>query len=118
MLHTPAGLASALAPPGSGCTQAAADRAVNGSATHAGRRKRHIDPEPPRAGSPNRGAVPYADCAERARLVTSAAERVIEAAAMFSSRCDTEPVPGIGRIDGDRASIHASTICLGVASWP
>ena len=32
------------------------------------------------------------------------------AAAMFSSRCLTEPVPGMGSIDGERASSQASTI--------
>lgn len=41
---------------------------------------------------------------------------LIAAAATLSSRCDTDPVPGIGRIDGDRASSQASTICRGVTS--
>src|SRR5258707_1010409 len=37
---------------------------------------------------------------------------VIAAAAMFSSRCSTDEVPGMGSTTGDRASSHAS------ASWP
>jgi hypothetical protein len=46
---------------------------------------------------------------------TSAGVRLIAAAATLSSRCDTDPVPGIGRIEGDRASSQASTICRGEA---
>ena len=49
------------------------------------------------------------------REATSAGVRLIAAAATLSSRCDTEPVPGIGRIEGDRASSQASTICRGEA---
>ena len=47
---------------------------------------------------------------------TSALVSLIAAAATLSSKCDTDPVPGIGRIEGDRARSQASTICRGVAS--
>jgi hypothetical protein len=47
---------------------------------------------------------------------TSAMVSLIAAAATLASRCDTDPVPGIGRIEGDRASNQASTICRVVAS--
>ncbi len=46
---------------------------------------------------------------------TSAGVSLIPAAATFSSKWITDPVPGIGRIAGDRASSQASTICRGVA---
>jgi hypothetical protein len=49
------------------------------------------------------------------REATSAEVRLIAAAATLSSRCDTDPVPGIGRIEGDRACSQASTICRGEA---
>src|SRR5215213_7288279 len=49
------------------------------------------------------------------REATSAGVRLIAAAATLFSRCDTDPVPGIGRIEGDRASSQASTICRGEA---
>ena len=57
--------------------------------------------------------------AQRALSVTEATSLAVSlspAASRLCSRCDTDPVPGIGRIDGDRASSHASTICRGVAS--
>ena len=38
------------------------------------------------------------------------------AAAVFSSRCEIDAVPGIGSITGDLASNHASRICAAVAS--
>ena len=50
------------------------------------------------------------------RRATSALVSLIAAAATLSSKCDTDPVPGIGRIEGDRARSQASTICRGVAS--
>ena len=34
---------------------------------------------------------------------------------MFSSRCATDEVPGIGSIIGERRSSHASASCAGVA---
>jgi hypothetical protein len=47
---------------------------------------------------------------------TSLVVSLSPAEATLCSRCDTEPVPGISRIDGDRARSQASTICRGVAS--
>jgi hypothetical protein len=40
---------------------------------------------------------------------------LIEAAAMFSSRCFTEDVPGMGSITGERCRSHASESCAVVA---
>jgi len=40
----------------------------------------------------------------------------MRAAAMFSSRCATEDVPGMGSMLGDRFSSQASAIWLGAAS--
>jgi len=40
---------------------------------------------------------------------TSSGSSSMDAAAMFSSACLGEPVPGIGRICGETASIQAST---------
>ena len=36
---------------------------------------------------------------------------------MFSSRCSTEEVPGIGSISGERCSNHASATCMGLARY-
>ena len=47
---------------------------------------------------------------ERRAAETSCAVSLIDAAAMLSSRCPTEPVPGIGSTDGERASSQARTI--------
>ena len=55
--------------------------------------------------------------AVRVSEATSAVVSLIPAAAMLSLRCTTDPVPGVGRIDGDLASSQASTICRGVALW-
>lgn len=41
--------------------------------------------------------------------------RATDAAAMFSSRCSTEDVPGIGSMIGERASSQASANCDGLA---
>ncbi len=46
---------------------------------------------------------------------TSSWERRSPAAATFCSRWESEPVPGIGSIAGDRASNHANTTCIAVA---
>jgi len=47
--------------------------------------------------------------------LTSSRDSSTEAAATLSSRCGTDPVPGMGRIDGERASSQASTTWCGVA---
>src|SRR6266849_4890016 len=36
-------------------------------------------------------------------------------ASMFSSRCSTEEVPGIGSVNGERCSNQASATCMGLA---
>src|SRR5204862_7039392 len=46
--------------------------------------------------------------------MSSASSRSL-AAAMFSSRCGTEPVPGIGSMTGALCKSHARVTCDGVA---
>ena len=49
-----------------------------------------------------------------ASLSYSSSVRCTKPAAMFSSRCSTEPVPGMGSMMGDRRSSHANATCLEV----
>jgi hypothetical protein len=66
-----------------------------------------LDRRPGPVGDPGGGEAN--DQARPLIAATSAGVNFREAAAMFSSRWPTEPVPGIGRIDGERASSQAST---------
>ena len=86
----------------------------------------HLHDRPPfgvAGGSPPRGtdggrwaaAVPGGLQAASVMARTSSSLRAIPAAATFSSRWATEPVPGIGSITGERCSSHASATCAGVA---
>ena len=54
-------------------------------------------------------------CLRLSSALKSSSLRTMSAAATFSSRCLTLPVPGMGSITGLRFSTQASAICAGVA---
>ncbi len=51
------------------------------------------------------------------RLAQSSSLRRMSRAAVFSSRCATEDVPGMGRATGERLINHARLTWVGVAAW-
>ncbi len=68
-----------------------------------------------REGSPRVGVIVGGrQPADAVIAATSLASSSMDAASTFSSRCATDPVPGIGTMTGERASIHASTTCVTV----
>ena len=63
------------------------------------------------------GIARYQDYAAFSISLISASESERSAAFMFSSRCATEEVPGIGRITGLRCSSQAMESCATVLPW-
>jgi hypothetical protein len=66
-------------------------------------------------GTANGQALAAANSGTVASFSYSSSVRCTKPAAMFSSRCSTEPVPGMGSMMGDRRSSQANATCLEVA---